>query len=135
VTDAAAASRLWHAALLAALLPMVLNLVTLVLPPLQGDFGPSDLLCPKNKCWVPLDRVRGALEQPGMVPISELPGALQGLGQQHLVDPATSRPTCPPREVGLLPARCTAWCWVWPLMHVVRFTTTAIVGIGIGTTD
>lgn len=83
---------------------MVLNLVTLVLPPLQGDFGPSDLLCPKNKCWVPLDRVRGALEQPGMVPISELPGALQGLGQQHLVDPATSRPTCPPREVGLLRA-------------------------------
>lgn len=64
----------------------------------KGDFGPSDLLCPKNKCWVPLDRVRGALEQPGMVPISELPGALQGLGQQHLVDPATSRPTCPPRE-------------------------------------
>ncbi|EFN53726.1 hypothetical protein CHLNCDRAFT_136291 [Chlorella variabilis] len=63
-----------------------------------GDFGPSDLLCPKNKCWVPLARVQAALDQPGMVAISELPGALEGLGEEHRVDAATGHPTCPPRE-------------------------------------
>jgi len=40
------------------------------------------------------------LLQKGMVPISELPGALEGLGPDHLVDPATGQPTCPPRQVG-----------------------------------
>lgn len=34
-------------------------------PPAQGDFAPSDLLCPKNKCWVPLDRVQASLEKVG----------------------------------------------------------------------
>ena len=123
------------------------------LPPplLQGHFGPSDLLCPKAKCWVPLERVEAALDevgrwgeggdggggggggrfpgvaamftavqwgfkswpshafmldcrcsvlQPGAAAaISELPGALEGLGAEHLVDAATGRPTCPPAEV------------------------------------
>ena len=39
------------------------------------------------------------LLQPGMIAISELPGALEGLGADHLVDAATGRPTCPPRQV------------------------------------
>ncbi|PSC67384.1 arginyl-tRNA-transferase 1-like isoform A [Micractinium conductrix] len=63
----------------------------------KGDFSPSDLLCPKNKCWVPLRRVADALEQPGMVAMSEVPGALQGLGADYGVDPATGLPACPPR--------------------------------------
>lgn len=33
----------------------------------QGDYAPSDLLCPKNKCWVPLDRVQASLAQVGGV--------------------------------------------------------------------
>lgn len=34
-----------------------------------------------------------------MVAISELPGALDGLGPENLVDPANGQPTCPPRLV------------------------------------
>ncbi|KAL4420000.1 hypothetical protein ABPG75_007098 [Micractinium tetrahymenae] len=64
----------------------------------KGDFAPADLLCPKHKCWVPLSRVQAALEQPGMIPISELPGALEGLGAEHGVDPASGRPTTTPHQ-------------------------------------
>lgn len=31
----------------------------------QGDYAPADLLCPKSKCWVPLDRCRAALDEVG----------------------------------------------------------------------
>ncbi|GAB4815765.1 hypothetical protein N2152v2_002811 [Parachlorella kessleri] len=61
----------------------------------KGDYAPADLLCPKYKCWVPLDRCRGALEQGGMVALSELPGALEGLGEEHLVS-AGGEPMVPP---------------------------------------
>jgi arginine-tRNA-protein transferase len=29
----------------------------------KGDYRPSDLLCPRHKCWVPLERVQGSLDQ------------------------------------------------------------------------
>ena len=61
----------WNSWLLPAWLPGSLvqlvhayTLPPLPLPlPLQGHFGPSDLLCPKNKCWVPLVRVEAALDE------------------------------------------------------------------------
>jgi hypothetical protein len=29
----------------------------------KGGFGPSDLLCPRNKCWVPMATCAAALDQ------------------------------------------------------------------------
>ena len=128
---------------------------------MQGDFAPADLLCPKSKCWVPLERVRPALDQvrargttalqwnacrlqdcralplgchltvislsgcsaclspsswsvqAGMVAISEVPGALEGLGAEHLVDPSTHTPSCPPRQVGS--------CGVWFMLEATQW--------------
>ena len=71
---------------------------TPALHPPQGDFAPSDLLCPHTQCWVPLDRARAALEAAPTSPLTlaELPGALEGLGPEHRVE--GGHPTSPPRR-------------------------------------
>ena len=106
---------------------------------MQADFGPSDLLCPKAYCWVPLSRVRHALEQvspraglnatpiecplvlagshravravqPGFVAISELPGAVEGLGPEHNIQDGVPAPQ--PAQVRQPPrSLCTQSCW------------------------
>lgn len=45
--------------------------------------------------------------QPGRVALCEVPGALEGLGEEHGVDPTTHRPACPPREVRAAKGRPT----------------------------
>lgn len=56
---------------------------------------------------MPLERVRAALAAPGMVALSAVPGALEGLGAEHLVQEGA--PMLPPREVS------GAGCLVLPL--------------------
>ena len=64
----------------------------------KAEFGPSDLLCPVGQCWVPIDRVQQALSGGGRPPLlSQVPGALQGLGEDYLVTP-DGRPASPPRQ-------------------------------------
>jgi hypothetical protein len=45
--------------------------------------------------------------QPCRVALCEVPGALEGLGEEHGVDPASRRPACPPREVCAAAGRST----------------------------
>ena len=64
----------------------------------KAEFAPSDLLCPVKQCWVPIDRVRGALEGNARPPaLAEVPGALDGLGEDYLVTPQ-GMPALPPQQ-------------------------------------
>lgn len=61
----------------------------------KADFGPADLLCPQNYCWVPLERVSKSLDGAnGMVILSEVAGSLDGLDEEYLV--RDGKPVCPP---------------------------------------
>lgn len=52
----------------------------------KADFRPADLLCPVGQCWVPISRVRHLLSSDARPPVlSAVPGALEGLGPEHLV--------------------------------------------------
>lgn len=64
----------------------------------KAEFEPSDLLCPVKQCWVPIDRVRGALEGGARPPaLADVPGALEGLGEDYLVT-SEGLPAVPPRQ-------------------------------------
>jgi arginyl-tRNA--protein-N-Asp/Glu arginylyltransferase len=64
----------------------------------KADFAPSDLLCPKTHCWVPIDRVQSALESGARPPVlAEVPGALEGLTEEHRVS-LDGNPTSAPHN-------------------------------------
>lgn len=70
----------------------------------KAEFGPSDLLDPLTHCWVPYDRALPALERAGSTRppnLSEVPGALEGLGSEYRVSEAglpLSKPGLPTEE-------------------------------------
>lgn len=75
----------------------------------QGDFAPSDLLCPKNKCWVPLERASAALDAQARTRTPAAAAAeLDACPSQHTT-PLIPHPLILPPP--LLPARSPlAWC-------------------------
>ena len=50
---------------------------------MQAEYRPSELLCPRALCWVPAERALAAIDASSYVTISELPGALEGLGLEQ----------------------------------------------------
>ncbi|KAL3141258.1 hypothetical protein ABBQ38_003596 [Trebouxia sp. C0009 RCD-2024] len=54
----------------------------------KADYQPSDLLCPERLCWVPFDRVKAALDEQEYQVLSDLPGALEGLCEEHALSPS-----------------------------------------------
>ncbi|KAL6770140.1 ATE1 [Auxenochlorella protothecoides x Auxenochlorella symbiontica] len=60
----------------------------------KAEYQPSDLLCPINQCWVPFSKAAPVLESPDMPNLCARPGALEGLGRDHLVQDGS--PMVPP---------------------------------------
>ncbi|RMZ57271.1 hypothetical protein APUTEX25_004105, partial [Auxenochlorella protothecoides] len=60
----------------------------------KAEYQPSDLLCPINQCWVPFGKAAPVLESPDMPNLCARPGALEGLGRDHLVQDGS--PMVPP---------------------------------------
>lgn len=97
----------------------------------KADFGPSDLLCPVQQCWVPIDRVGAALASGAKPPaLATVPGALEGLGPEYGVT-SEGEPLAPPRlptaeEIGAVRL------YISPRMgrgQVVKFGTLCSLGV------
>ncbi|KAK9819492.1 hypothetical protein WJX81_003561 [Elliptochloris bilobata] len=66
----------------------------------KAEYAPSDLLCSRAGVWVPFERVAAALRaDPGCV-LSQVPHALDGLGEEYLV-PRRGDPHADDPDAGL----------------------------------
>lgn len=49
----------------------------------KADYHPSDLLCPERLTWIPFEHVKAALDEKEYQVLSDVPGAVEGLGTHH----------------------------------------------------